>query len=231
MRTTRPDWVPIASIDRITADSPGRYAGGSHSILCKPQAMRSWEALVEQDRDPNGRPEAKEQMRMLKELQVAIKEYHEALDLQHRISNLARPNKRVVGAYRSWLTKPTRRLGGLPGLFLDDESDLVAIKTPKDHDYLSELLRRHWPAARVESYDGGIFIAVALLVGSITGFLYVDAPLIKALMIAGFTGLFAISLGLIINARRPEVFAATAAYAAVLVVFVSNQDRSDKRGT
>lgn len=40
-------------------------------------------------------------------------------------------------------------------------------------------------------------------------------------MIGGFTVGFAISVGLLTNARRAEVFAATAAYAAVLVVFVS----------
>lgn len=40
-------------------------------------------------------------------------------------------------------------------------------------------------------------------------------------MISGFTVLFAIALGIFSNARRAEIFGATAAYAAVLVVFVS----------
>lgn len=40
-------------------------------------------------------------------------------------------------------------------------------------------------------------------------------------MIAAFTVLFAVSVGLLTNAKRVEIFAATAAYAAVLVVFVS----------
>jgi len=39
--------------------------------------------------------------------------------------------------------------------------------------------------------------------------------------VVGFTTAFAICLGLISNASRSEVFAAYAAYAAVLVVFVS----------
>jgi len=39
--------------------------------------------------------------------------------------------------------------------------------------------------------------------------------------IATFTALFSISLGILTNAKRAEIFAATAAYAAVLVVFVS----------
>ncbi|KAL3466102.1 hypothetical protein BJX64DRAFT_251709, partial [Aspergillus heterothallicus] len=40
-------------------------------------------------------------------------------------------------------------------------------------------------------------------------------------MITGFTALFAISVVIMTNARRADVFAATAAYAAVLVVFIS----------
>lgn len=40
-------------------------------------------------------------------------------------------------------------------------------------------------------------------------------------LIGGFTVLFALRVVLVTNARRAEIFAATAAYAAVLVVFVS----------
>lgn len=40
-------------------------------------------------------------------------------------------------------------------------------------------------------------------------------------MISGWTVLFAACVGLLTNAKRDQIFAATAAYAAVLVVFVS----------
>ena len=40
-------------------------------------------------------------------------------------------------------------------------------------------------------------------------------------MLSGWTVLFAACVGLLTNARRDQIFAATAAYAAVLVVFVS----------
>lgn len=40
-------------------------------------------------------------------------------------------------------------------------------------------------------------------------------------MLGGWTVLFAICVGWLTNARRDQIFAATAAYAAVLVVFVS----------
>lgn len=40
-------------------------------------------------------------------------------------------------------------------------------------------------------------------------------------MVALFTSIFAFTIGLLTNARRAEVFGATAAYTAVLVVYVS----------
>ena len=40
-------------------------------------------------------------------------------------------------------------------------------------------------------------------------------------MVALFTAFFAVFVGLLMNARRAEIFASTAAYAAVLVVYVS----------
>ena len=40
-------------------------------------------------------------------------------------------------------------------------------------------------------------------------------------LIAGYTVAFALCVGLLTNAKRTEVFGACAAYAAVLVVFVS----------
>lgn len=42
-------------------------------------------------------------------------------------------------------------------------------------------------------------------------------------LVASFTIMFALCIALLTNARRAEIFAATAAYAAVLVVFISGQ--------
>ena len=44
---------------------------------------------------------------------------------------------------------------------------------------------------------------------------------VKLGLIAGYTVAFAMTIGLVTNARRAEIFGACAAYAAVLVVFVS----------
>lgn len=64
-------------------------------------------------------------------------------------------------------------------------------------------------------------IAAILLIGAITSLYFVTNSGAKLGMISGFTVLFAIGVGLLTNAKRSEIFAATAAYAAVLVVFVS----------
>lgn len=56
-----------------------------------------------------------------------------------------------------------------------------------------------------------ISLAAFLLIGSITGFYFVESDVVKLVLIAVFTSIFALSLVLITNARRAEIFAATAA--------------------
>jgi hypothetical protein len=66
-----------------------------------------------------------------------------------------------------------------------------------------------------------IVLAAILLIGAITSLYFVTKPAARLGMIGAFTVLFALSVGVMTNATRAEVFTATAAYAAVLVVFVS----------
>jgi hypothetical protein len=67
----------------------------------------------------------------------------------------------------------------------------------------------------------GLILAAILLIGAITTLYFVASAEAKLGLVAMFTVLFAASVALCTNAKRAEVFAATAAYAAVLVVFVS----------
>lgn len=74
-----------------------------------------------------------------------------------------------------------------------------------------------------------VVLAAALLFGAIYNLYYVDRDQVKLGLIAVYTLAFALSVSVMSNARRAEVFGASAAYAAVLVVFVSgdlgrNQD-------
>lgn len=56
-----------------------------------------------------------------------------------------------------------------------------------------------------------ILIAAFLLVGPITGLYFVANDAAKLGMLAAFTALFALSVGLMTNAKRAEIFASTAA--------------------
>jgi hypothetical protein len=64
-------------------------------------------------------------------------------------------------------------------------------------------------------------LAAVLLIGAIVNLYLVSKPKAKLGLVAMYTILFASSVALCTNARRAELFASTAAYAAVLVVFVS----------
>jgi hypothetical protein len=54
-------------------------------------------------------------------------------------------------------------------------------------------------------------VAAILLIGSIVGFYFVSNDAVKLVMIAAFTAAFALSVTFMTNARRAEIFAATAA--------------------
>jgi hypothetical protein len=105
---------------------------------------------------------------------------------------------------------------------------------------VSRFLQDHWPARGKQFHPtyltahfkekhvswivGTIstVTAAGLLIGSIAVLNFVTDQNRRLVWIAGFTLLFALSVVLLSNATRVEVFAATAAYMAVLVVFVSN---------
>ncbi|ENH63690.1 uncharacterized protein FRV6_15665 [Fusarium oxysporum] len=216
------------------------------------QAAETWEMMVEQA--GAGRPKAKEMLELVNQLRVKIKEYHEVLDLQSKISQLNGPDHRALKVARNELHggplkrdrhKPNPILGGRGKDYLDEAEDLVSLKAPTTVDPLSKLLRAYWPGREELSRDGrrwisrfdersititvalfNILLAMVLLVGSISSLYYVKSPPAILGTICGFTILFALSVGLITNAKRAEIFAGSAAYAAVLVVFVGNGDQS-----
>ncbi|KAL3495319.1 hypothetical protein BJX62DRAFT_246055 [Aspergillus germanicus] len=226
-------------------DEQDKVDAASHDMEVK-DAARTWETLREQFE--SGNQDAQTGMDLIMRLRGTVKEYHEALLLQSEIVKLKRPNSRVLDTYKHWYQKPFPVVGGIAKTALDNADDLVALNTLPEGDYLSTLLRRHWPATQELSRDGlnsigrfnetSISIAVAvisicvaslLLIGSIVGLYLVDDDAVRLALIAAFTAVFALSVGLMTNARRAEIFAATAAYAAVLVVFVSGEISSPRR--
>ncbi|KAL3443789.1 hypothetical protein BJX65DRAFT_311582 [Aspergillus insuetus] len=71
-----------------------------------------------------------------------------------------------------------------------------------------------------------IILAAAMLFGSIFNLYYVKDPEKRLGIVAAYTVVFALCVGLLTNARRAEIFAASAGYVAVLVVFVSGNLQS-----
>ncbi|GFF55802.1 monocarboxylate permease [Aspergillus lentulus] len=201
-------------------------------------AARTWETLTQQCE--SGNKEAQIRKQVIVRLRAKLKEYHEALILQEGIMRLKQPNKRVLDAYRNWFMKPYPALGGQAKKALEISDDLVNLSTLPEADILSSTLRRYWPVNEEFSRDGlhrigrfseksisnivaiiSTLLAAILLIGSITSLYFATTDAVKLGLVAVFTLVFALSVGLMTNARRAEIFAATAAYAAVLVVFVS----------
>ncbi|KAI0437240.1 hypothetical protein F4803DRAFT_539522 [Xylaria telfairii] len=238
----------LLSIEKELAIFDGQDAQAAQDDLRAKDTARTWETLVSRSKD--GDDGSRRRIELLERLRSKIKEYHEALLLQSQIAQLHRPNKRVLDTLRHWFKKPEPMLGGEAKKFLDDKNDLVALKPAAELDYLSQFLRCHWAVNTEETARDGrakigrfneraisvatsaitICLAAFLLIGSITGFYFVESDMVKLVLIAAFTSVFAMSLVLITNARRAEIFAATAAYAAVLVVFVSGDISSSSKG-
>ena len=64
-------------------------------------------------------------------------------------------------------------------------------------------------------------VAAVLLFGAVLNLYLVNEARTKLGLVAGYTLVFALCVGLVTNASRAEVFASCAAYSAVLVVFIS----------
>ncbi|RYC54572.1 hypothetical protein CHU98_g11641 [Xylaria longipes] len=175
----------------------------------------------------------------------------EALLAESHIAALPHPDKRTFKAFRGELFKWDRGLGrslciigGQSKLLYDNIEELVSLRGLEQQDKLSQFVedylgyffREDSQKDAIElsyaSYVSGrsistfvsylsTFLAIALLVGAILVLYNVKSANQKLGFLALFTVLFAVSVGLLTNAKRAEVYGATAAYAAVLVVFVS----------
>jgi len=201
-------------------------------------------------RDGNGQsaqPEQAARMKLALSVREKLKEYHEALALHQTLLNSKPPAETTIKAMRtwflggdSWKTNPRPQLWGSSEKKFDDPHDLVALRVPADHqDRLSEFIVNNFGAFfQTEANDGtsayiseksvAKFVAIIssilsaiLLFGSITSLYFVHNPYALLGMLGGWTVLFAVCVGWLTNARRDQIFGATAAYCAVLVVFVS----------
>ncbi|KAH9878019.1 hypothetical protein J1614_003236 [Plenodomus biglobosus] len=135
--------------------------------------------------------------------------------------------------------------GAAQGVYTDRKhvEDLVAVGAPSGRDYLSRMMmillpkvfkiRKQQPMQDLEGayfYSDtkitalvsvvGAFLGVGLLIGAIVGLDQLDTKAARLGLICALTVAFAMVLLFTTTTTRGEVFGATAAYAAVLVVYV-----------
>jgi hypothetical protein len=171
----------------------------------------------------------------------------EAIMLDAAMLSLRRPSKQACDAFRNHFMNVSANgdeyptLGGSSATLYDNRHDLVAFARPPEEDRLTKFLRTYCSilflerrsnngshlayisAARISIVVGllNVILSAAFLFGAIYNLYYVEQDQIKLGLIAGYTTAFALCISLITNAKRSEIFGACAAYAAVLVVFVS----------
>lgn len=142
-------------------------------------------------------------------------------------------------------------LEGKSAEIYDRRDELVALRASLEEDRLSKLFRtqlsiffaKKLPAQGDNILDISeekirfvvgvinIILAAALLFGAIYILHYVQSQQKRLGLITAFTTAFALCIALLTTARRSEIFAACAAYAAVLVVFVSGDLSSNDGGS
>jgi len=160
----------------------------------------------------------------------------EALLRRSQVLTLGQPSKGALKAFTGWF-RTRMPFRGASWHLLDNEEDMVALKRDVETDRLSLFINhyfgyflkvrnveipRSWeslyyfPAARVEGVSAmlSIVLSTLLLLGAILALYFLPASNMgKRLgVIAVFTIAFAVSISLLTNAKRGEMFGATAAY-------------------
>ncbi|MCJ1394550.1 hypothetical protein MMC18_007429 [Xylographa bjoerkii] len=182
-------------------------------------------------------------MGLAKEIKEALREYHEALLVNSDVLKLQHPSKTTLQAFRRLLDPQsgvTQLCGHSSTIYTQD--DFIALYVPPDQDRLTRFIRHYFPWIFITSFQSphspsvaliseralshfvavlSTFIVAGLLIGAIATLNYVTSQDWRIGLIAIFTIASAASVGLLTNASRAEVYAATAGYAAVLAVFVN----------
>ncbi|KAK5119305.1 hypothetical protein LTR85_007661 [Meristemomyces frigidus] len=213
-------------------------------------SLRRWEDF---ERNAQTREQEKIRKDLAEMIELKLDRYHKALLLQSQVARLERPPQRVLSAYKEALHGAhgdDPKLGGKARYMLDDDADLLILNPPSDNDALSRFLRNHWvfktqvPLAEQDSRTRhfeersltwlvsicSTTIAATLLIGSILALYFVTSPDARLGIVLAFIVLFALGLSTTTHASRDAIFAATAAYAAVLIVYISGSPNSVQPG-
>lgn len=211
------------------------------------ECQHDWETFAHRAKD-DGRERSKMELAM--KIRITLEKYYEALAAHQRLLNSPLPSTTTVKAMQNWFNDPTGKkdpndcipqLWGASEHTYSDPHDLVALRVPTDQDRLSDFIQKNFGVFFKASHDPGggaqilishatlsmfstilsLILASILLFGAIISLSIIGSKPVLLGMLCFWTMMFAACVGLLTDAKRDQVFAATAAYAAVLVVFIS----------
>ncbi|KAH7395618.1 hypothetical protein BKA64DRAFT_745812 [Cadophora sp. MPI-SDFR-AT-0126] len=203
-------------------------------------AARSWEVMCGQAEE--GDETQTRKLQKIYEIRKVMEQYENALLRRNQVLQLEAPADTPFKAFKTWF-RTKRPLWGSGFRTLHDEDDMVSLGTQVEPDRMSSLIHRclgyrlrvprktpkswgpmyYYPVQRVTLIVVilSMLCSASLLVGAIMTLYFVKPIGVRLGIVGIFTLLFAASIALLTHARRVEVYGATAAYAAVLVVFIS----------
>ncbi|KAI1123539.1 hypothetical protein F5Y10DRAFT_270028 [Nemania abortiva] len=205
---------------------------------------RSWISISESSLEDPECPKRK-QYELIMKLRKLMAEYHQALYYHREVLALRSPHKKILGDLREWMRRPT--MGHIAILSWDwrtwetcDKDDLITFEdstmdrftslvtyTIVDvyHHLIGRHIHTHKSIARfTQAFT--VLIACTLPVASIVILYIVENMATRLGIIAILTGLFPLSMSLLTMATLQEIFAATAAFAAVLVFFLGSTNNA-----
>ncbi|PQE24158.1 chorismate mutase protein [Rutstroemia sp. NJR-2017a BVV2] len=210
------------------------------------EAARVWESFSAQVDAGVERQVAK--MKVLRRVREVMKEYEETLLRRSHILSLPQPSSQSLTAFWNFFRTKKPFFGPSCALFSSSapSSSVLTVNPNPDPDRLTTLIEHYFgyylsipnpdrppsweklyyfPAKRIANIVAFLSISIAaiLLMGAILTLYFIPSSQMgrRVAAIGAFTTAFAVAVGLLTNAKRGEIFGITAAYAAVLVVFLS----------
>ncbi|KAK4549982.1 hypothetical protein LTR36_002949 [Oleoguttula mirabilis] len=181
-----------------------------------------------------------------------LNEYNSTLLQVSRVTALPKPNKHHLGLLRDSLNETDSSSSFLEGTeFLTwetiNEGDLIAVNSSREEDEFTHwfnthpLVWYHWligsklsesKKGLIAAYSDSRVSRIATVITSVVSALlpvvavlvlfYVKATHDRIYIMLGLTALFAFAIAIFTSAKHHEIFAATAAFAAVEVVFIGS---------
>ncbi|KAK5742701.1 hypothetical protein LTR17_003234 [Elasticomyces elasticus] len=238
------DLQAMDEVDKETINT-----GSTISRMETLQCAVSWDSL-EQSKDG----QREKRVKLVLDIRRLLKEYHEALVLDSKVAQLPSPSEAHLKTFQRFAAERQLGGLQFRGLQFDElpRAEVLVTYSASETDRLSHYINRAVCDSRVSMFEdrrrvppswSGIYfysdekiervvailtvaLAAALLIGGIASLDWVDPKRkgIRLGILAGFTTAFAALVGLLTNAKRTELFVATAGFTAVLVVYVGSAD-------